>query len=907
MDYDFKFSIIMPAYNVGNYFYESIDSIINQSLDFKENVQLIIVDDSSSDNSLEIALKYQESYPDNILVLSREEGLDSKSDSKDGSNDGSIDSSINSMTETSYDYRDMPICSNIGMEHALGKYINFMEPKDRLSLDTLEMVLKAFDSYDDIDFLSIDIEELEATGTHIPLSEKFTGADRIVDLIEDYKSIQSHISSCFFKHDSITKLRFDESLSRGSGSLFINELLLKNPKYLLLDGPKYYQRRFYPNSPRMDKGFFTDYLNGFSLKLIELSRESHDKVLDFIQYLIVFEFRPLLDIEDLSQYLNPNEQEEFFSLLEHVLSFIDNKNISKNTSIKNYYRTFLRYVKNNREFHIDIKKKKKEIFLKSGNFTINRLHNHQIYIDIVEIKSSHLYISGQFTSSANIDSLVFEGVLNNNGQKEVFVSRNREYVNETRKNKRVLGIYWQYPHHFDLKIPIDEKKNLSIDLRARFSENDESMIFYPNIAFRDFAHISKLANYFVSGNSIVLFRDNKFHVVPYSLSFMLKLELKSIINILKSDEKNKYYNIYIRLLRLILYPFMKNKNIWLFLDRPTVADDNAMHLFKYSIRQDDNIDKYYILDKSSKDFEKMKSISKNIIPFKSFKHKIYYLFASKIVSSHLDHPNLNPYRHDNQKLFNSLTDVKKIYLQHGVIKDDLSDWIRKYYHNFALLITSSDIERDSILNSHYNYDEDVVLTFGFPRFDNLENKGDNKTILFMPSWRKHLNEYNITSSDYYFRLKSFFENKKLLESLKKEGYTIVFKPHFNLLQFLDHFDFDMDLVKIDTTSSYQELFNTSSVMITDYSSVFFDFAYLKKPIIYYQSSDDYHFEEGYFDYETMGFGPVVKSEDELVDSIINYMKNDCIMEDSYKKRVDDFFKYTDRNNCKRVYEWVLKH
>ena len=96
-------------------------------------------------------------------------------------------------------------------------------------------------------------------------------------------------------------------------------------------------------------------------------------------------------------------------------------------------------------------------------------------------------------------------------------------------------------------------------------------------------------------------------------------------------------------------------------------------------------------------------------------------------------------------------------------------------------------------------------------------------------------------------------------------------------------------------------------MITDYSSVFFDFAYLKKPIIYYQSSDDYHFEEGYFDYETMGFGPVVKSEDELVDSIINYMKNDCIMEDSYKKRVDDFFKYTDRNNCKRVYEWVLKH
>ena len=907
MGKDFKFSIILATYNVSSFLNEAIDSIINQSLDFKENVQLIIVDDSSSDNSLEIALKYQESYPDNILVLSREENLDSKSDSNDGSNDGSIDSSINSMTETSYDYRDMPICSNIGMGHALGKYINFMEPKDRLSLDTLEMVLKAFDSYEGIDFLSIDIDELEETGTHIPLSQKFTGADRIVDLIEDYKSIQSNISSCFFSHDSIANLRFDENLSRGSGSLFINELLLKNPKYLLLDGPTYYQRRFYPNSPRIDKGFFTDYLNDFSLRLIELSRESHDKVLDFIQYLIVFEFRPLLDIEDLSQYLNQDEQEEFFTLLEHVLSFIDNKNISKNTSIKNYYRTFLRYVKNNREFHIDIKKKKKEIFLKSGNFTINRLHNHRIYIDIIEKKYGFLYISGLFTSSANFESLTIEGLLNCEGNKEVFIAKNREYTNKTRKIKRVLGIYWQFPHCFDFKIPFENDKNCSLSLRARFSEGEENAIFYPDIVLMEYAHICELANYFVSENSIILFRDKKFHMLPYSKKIILKLELKSMINILKSDEYKKFYNIYLRLIRLTFYPFMKNKNIWLFLDRPTVADDNAMHLFKYSIKQDDMVEKYYILDKDSKDFEKMKAISKNIIPFKSFKHKLYYLFASKVISSHFEHGNLNPFKKSNRKLSNNLTDVKKIFLQHGVTKDDVSDWIRKYYHNFALFTTTSDLERESILNSNYNYDEDVVLALGFPRFDNLEDNGHNKIILFMPSWRKYLNNYNITSSGYYLRIKSFFENKKLLENLKKEGYTIVFKPHFNLLPFLDYFDIDADSVKIDTTSSYQELFNNSSVLITDYSSVSFDFSYLKKPIIYYQSSNDYHFEKGYFDYESMGFGPVVKTEDELVKVIFDYMENGCIMEDFYKQRVDDFFKYVDKNNCKRIYDWMIEH
>ena len=57
----------------------------------------------------------------------------------------------------------------------------------------------------------------------------------------------------------------------------------------------------------------------------------------------------------------------------------------------------------------------------------------------------------------------------------------------------------------------------------------------------------------------------------------------------------------------------------------------------------------------------------------------------------------------------------------------------------------------------------------------------------------------------------------------------------------------------------------------------------------------------------MGFGKVVEDEDALVDKVIEYMENDCKMEDEYASRVDSFFKYTDKNNCKRVYEWLLKH
>ena len=97
------------------------------------------------------------------------------------------------------------------------------------------------------------------------------------------------------------------------------------------------------------------------------------------------------------------------------------------------------------------------------------------------------------------------------------------------------------------------------------------------------------------------------------------------------------------------------------------------------------------------------------------------------------------------------------------------------------------------------------------------------------------------------------------------------------------------------------------LLITDYSSVAFDFAYLKKPVIYYQYSDDYNFDlsKSYFKYKDMGFGEVVSEEKELVDLIKSYLNTDCLMKDGYKIRVDAFYKFRDKENCKRVYNFLI--
>jgi len=112
-------------------------------------------------------------------------------------------------------------------------------------------------------------------------------------------------------------------------------------------------------------------------------------------------------------------------------------------------------------------------------------------------------------------------------------------------------------------------------------------------------------------------------------------------------------------------------------------------------------------------------------------------------------------------------------------------------------------------------------------------------------------------------------------------------------------------------ADYQTIFKEANLLVSDYSSVAFDFAYLKKPVVYAQFDkktfmENHIYTQGYFNDKLNGFGPVTDDYEDTVNEIIKYIENDCKMEDKYLKRVDSFYKYIDKNNCKRVYEEILK-
>jgi CDP-glycerol glycerophosphotransferase (TagB/SpsB family) len=100
------------------------------------------------------------------------------------------------------------------------------------------------------------------------------------------------------------------------------------------------------------------------------------------------------------------------------------------------------------------------------------------------------------------------------------------------------------------------------------------------------------------------------------------------------------------------------------------------------------------------------------------------------------------------------------------------------------------------------------------------------------------------------------------------------------------------------------------MLISDYSSVQFDFAYMEKPQVYYQFDEaevfTKHYGRGYFDYRDTGFGEVVTTEEELLKVVEEYLKNNCSLKPFYRNRIAGFFPLHDTHNCERIFDEITR-
>ena len=362
----------------------------------------------------------------------------------------------------------------------------------------------------------------------------------------------------------------------------------------------------------------------------------------------------------------------------------------------------------------------------------------------------------------------------------------------------------------------------------------------------------------------------------------------------------------------VLFPFARlflyHKKIWIISENRRDARDNGFVLFRHIRSEHKATNCYYAIDFDSVDYDKVKVLG-NVIKFGSFKHYVYFCAAKYIVSTKTEGFCPSYYLTLLRKRWHLFG--KYVFLQHGITKDDQVHFYKKTA-KFDLFICGAKPEYDDI-KSHYGYSDEEVKYTGFSRFDTYHNISEpRKQILVMPTWRRGLTSENIINSNYYKTWQELLNSKRFEDILNTFNVDAFFYLHPQFQNYSHFFKTtNKRLIITDFShSDLQVLIRTSAMLITDFSSVFFDFGYMKRPVLYYQFDEDTffgsHYIKGYFDYRRDGFGPVCNTLDDTLYNLIKIISGRFKMDKNSLMNNSRFFPLNDANNSERIYYSILE-
>ena len=871
MGRDFVFTVEMAVYQVKDYIDEAVKSIMDQTIGF-DHIHIIFVDDGSTDGSSEICDRYKERYPDQIDVIHKENG-------------------------------GISSARNAGLKYIRGKYVSFLDPDDWIDPDAFQKVADFMDYHPETDVCCIPYFMFgDKQGPH-PLNYKFDKGSRVIDLMkdEDANSILLSAATAFYRAEVIREAVFDTDLVTAEDAKVNAGILLKNPHLGVVSDTAYHYRRYADSllgRSSFKKGWYLDYLYRFTDWVFDEAEKRYGYVPKFIQHMLMYDLQWKVTNQRIRKgVLSKEEEKQYQDKLMECCMRIDEDVILSQRSLRREHKAFLIYHKD------------PEHFIEKHSELAADLCG---YIHFVDFEKDHVKITGRMRCIEYDDFKVCVRV--------------NDKVLETRKIDFdsyyfVAGMEAVYQYPFEVSIPyelLDRKENRIIFERVYGSLNlPLKMIFMTKYAPVN----EKLKNSYYICDRYLLECDKADASLRISKLQMPKMaafvkELAFLWELLMKKDRIAFKAVICRIVYHIYRLFMP-EDIWLISDRADRADDNGEALFRYLCEnRKDFCHPIFAIREDVPDHERMTKVGKTV-PYMSWRYKILHLLAKHTVSAYSFDEISAPFP-DYSMFYGDLLQRNKIvFLQHGIIKDDLVNMLNRFHKNYALFVTSTKQEYDSIVNGHYGYDEENIIMTGLPRYDRLYDE-KKKYITIMPTWESSLVGANIPEegirrlnpgfeeSDYYRFYTSLLTDERLLDKAEELGYEIRFFSHPVLMPYVDRMRFDSRVRVLKGNVSYREIFAQSALITTDYSSVFFDFAYLKKPVVYTQFKEN-HYEAGYFDYERDGFGEVVRDLDSAVELLIGYMENGCQLKKEYEDRIDAFYAYHDRNNCERVCREILDY
>ena len=352
------------------------------------------------------------------------------------------------------------------------------------------------------------------------------------------------------------------------------------------------------------------------------------------------------------------------------------------------------------------------------------------------------------------------------------------------------------------------------------------------------------------------------------------------------------------------------KKYWLISEVDFDARDNGFHFFKYLNREHKEIETLFLISKKNPNYQLVKRIGKTLEP-KTYKHMLIFI-ASRAKISTLVH-GCSPSWCVTKYLVKHHSTGKNIALKHGIFKNLHPNYFKKNAH-LDLICCGGKPEFDFI-NNNFGYQDGIAKYTGLARFDSLHNLKTTNEVFIMPTWRRWLDQINSAAdfeqTEYYKNWLFLLNNPQFLKLIKDNKLSVCFYIHPKLNKFKELFHTKDSAIKFLNSAvgdDIQDHLKNASILITDFSSIFFDFAYMRKPAIYYQFDEkqyfDTHYKKAYFDYRDNGFGPVAQNIEGILNELHNIVKNGYRMANCYYKRAIEFFPLYDTKNCERIFNAI---
>ncbi|MGP5073490.1 bifunctional glycosyltransferase/CDP-glycerol:glycerophosphate glycerophosphotransferase [Arthrobacter rhombi] len=860
------FSLVVAMYNIARFLPDFFESLEKQKYPF-DALDIVLVDDGSTDSTHEVARTWA-GEKTNVTVLSKANGGQASA-------------------------------RNLGLDSACNEWVCFVDPDDMLDEQYFaeSYLFMTEETHLAAPLYATNPIYLEETTGKIrdghPLRGRFRGGNRLVDLRGYPNSIQMQATTAFFRRSVLSKygIEFGTSIRPTfEDAHFTSHYLLRcaEPVIGIISTARYIYRKRADGTSTLqtshgDARKYTDVPRYGLLDILKKAIEIQGPVPVWLQNVILYDlfwlFKSDRSIYSTSAGLSDAVFEEFHELTAEIMDFIDEESVMSFDAmpISLWMRQALAwgYQKDHR----------------TTNYALVRgLDSDQNLVKVVyrytgDLPDEQLRVRGQVVRArhAKIQS--------------------HDFYRRTMLRERTLWV----SAAGTMRLMLNGK-----DVDFLSSEpNRPTTVILPN----RLAAMRKAIDRAVP----IRFRQKVQSRPRYFLHWAREQQRA----IAKVSSKSNLQDICTGW--MLRSPKIRTRyaKAWVFMDRDNEANDSAEEMYHWLRANRPEVNAWYVLRKSTPDWDRLEAMGVKLVEYGSLQWKLLLLSADHLASSHIDDYVVKP------------LDVKRYgprrwkftFLQHGIIKGDLSRWLN--HKSVDLFVTSTKAEYDSIAgnDSPYRFSTKEVRLTGLPRHDALIRKSAlvsrRRYILVAPTWRSYLVPKNradsaerdlnaeFSSSEYVSSYKGLLHSPELRRLAKEAGLQIAFMPHPNTQPYMDAFDVPAWVeVKRYGESDVQEVMAETSVMITDYSSIAFNIAYLNGAVVYFQFDREDYFGGGhterpsYYDYELDGFGPVVETLSEATDAVSNTISHGGVSKE-YQERIDSTFPVRDGNNARRVYSAML--